>query len=302
MVNPLMVLSVGEPSMLIVFDAVSTVAVPVLPSCSTSREMPSPMNVLPENARFPPALPLSVPGKKPAGPVVATRRLSSNRSLAPVSVSPGMPEPTVTTLLVKVIDPAPSTPATPACPSDDPALPPKPPAAPRPPLAARVNCTLGAVSVSPETVADAPPPCPPSAPLPFDPNPVGGDPTGPTLPPLPPTPPDPPSPPVTFSVTKIAESLKAVAPENVASAGAPEPPAAAVPAIARREAAVPAGTSEAALTALAACRDELDREIGCGVADHLGHIGVRNLANAAGSAARAVGPYAVIRAVRAGSR
>ena len=115
-VNPLMVLFVGEPSMLIVFDAVSTVAVPVLPSCSTSREVPSPMNVLPENARFPPTPPLSVPGKKPAGPVVATRRLSSNRSLPPVSVSPGMPDPTVTTLLVNVIDPAPSTPATPVCP------------------------------------------------------------------------------------------------------------------------------------------------------------------------------------------
>ncbi len=65
--------------MLIVFDAVSTVAVPVLPSCNTIREVPLPMKVLPENARFPPTAPLSTPGKKPAGPISPTRRLSSSR-------------------------------------------------------------------------------------------------------------------------------------------------------------------------------------------------------------------------------
>ena len=210
--------------MLIVFAMVSTTAVPVLPSCSTSRDAPSPMNVLPEKARFPPTPPLSVPGrKKPAGPMVATRRLSSSRSLPLSCVSPGMPDPTVMTLLVNVIDPAPSLPAAPFRPGAGPALPPNPPLPPCPPSALRVNCTLGAVSVSPDTVAEAPPPAPPAPPFPFAPKPVGGDPAGPRLPPLPPLPPDPPNPPVGFSMTKIAESLKAVAPENVASAGAPAP-------------------------------------------------------------------------------
>ena len=110
--------------MLIVFDAVSTVAVPVLPSCNTIREVPLPMKVLPENARFPPAAPLSTPGKKPAGPISPTRRLSSSRLFWLFSVSPGMPDPTVTTLLVNVIDPAPSMPAAPACAGAPPPLPP----------------------------------------------------------------------------------------------------------------------------------------------------------------------------------
>ena len=101
-------------------------------------------------------------------------------------------------------------------------------------------------------------------------------------------------------MTKIAESLKAVAPENVASAGAPAPPGAPLAPLPAERLPLRAGSPEAALAALAAVREELDLEIGRGVAGHRGQVGVRDLANAARTADRAIASPAVLRAVHPG--